>query len=242
MSGPHANWAAHYDDAYELAFGKFYHALTRSTIDNVKHTISPPAKIVDFGAGTGRLSIPLSSEGYDIVAVDPCREILDQLESKALRKGLKIQTECQRMQDFQADNEYDMALCVFTVLLYLLDEYSLKESIKAAISALRPGGFLLIDVPDAQVFQDYEISNDLITRRVRVEPKGGPIYQYQETTDIRYSDRSVHYTDNFLIRYWEPNRIREVLTLSGFSLRQDLSQSFAGAGSSYLLMEKSTIK
>ena len=238
MSMPHASWAAYYDAAYELTFGEFYHELTQATIAKVRQTISTPAGIVDFGAGTGRLSIPLASEGYDILAVEPCREMVDQLEAKARRRGLKIRTVCQRMQDFRSDSQFDMALCVFTVLLYLLDNHALVKAIQAAGSALRTGGLLLIDVPDAQVFRSYEISNDQISRRVRVEKKDGDIYQYEETTEIRLGGKHLRYDDRFLIRYWEPSQILGALTSSGFLCRQDLSQEFAGAGARYLLMEK----
>jgi len=44
--------------------------------------VQPPAKIVDFGAGTGRLSIPLSRKGFDVTAVEPCENMLNQLKRK----------------------------------------------------------------------------------------------------------------------------------------------------------------
>ena len=74
MIGPHASWAGIYDLVYEESFGQFYEALTDTTIDQIKKTVHPPASIVDFGAGTGRLSIPLATSGYMITAVEPCRE------------------------------------------------------------------------------------------------------------------------------------------------------------------------
>ena len=46
-----------------------------------------------------------------------------------------------------------MALCVFTVLLYLLDEEALEQSLEAAFRALRSGGTLLIDIPSKALFR-----------------------------------------------------------------------------------------
>jgi len=60
MKMPHASWANIYDLAYEQSFGRFYDALTHATIEQIKESIQLPARIVDFGAGTGRISIPLS--------------------------------------------------------------------------------------------------------------------------------------------------------------------------------------
>jgi 2-polyprenyl-3-methyl-5-hydroxy-6-metoxy-1,4-benzoquinol methylase len=73
---PHSTWADVYDLAYERSFGDFYSQLTQATIQLVEEIVNPPAMVVDFGAGTGRLSIPLAELGFEITAVDPCLEML----------------------------------------------------------------------------------------------------------------------------------------------------------------------
>ena len=238
MNIPHAHWAKYYDKVYDYSYNELYNSLTQTTINVIKNTIVAPAKIVDFGAGTGRLAVPLSSAGYDIVAVEPCKEMIDQLIAKAQRKGLKIVTECQRMQDFQADGQYDMALCVFTVLPYILDYDSLTKSVHAVERALRPGGLLLIDVPSRQLFQSYEIINEQISRHMFFEAKSNNIYQYQETTEMPNDGQPVRYTDSFKIRYWEPRIIQKLFASEGFYLVQNLSQKFASFGSRYFIMGK----
>jgi len=77
---PHASWADVYDLAYEHSFGEFYARLTDKTIEWVAERVRPPAAIVDFGAGAGRLSVPLAAMGFDVTAVDPCAAMLGQLE------------------------------------------------------------------------------------------------------------------------------------------------------------------
>ena len=41
--------------------------------------------ILDFGAGTGRLSIPLAGKNFEVTAVDPCFEMLCQGAEKTGR-------------------------------------------------------------------------------------------------------------------------------------------------------------
>ena len=66
---PHSSWAEVYDLAYERSFGRLYADLSAQTIRVIMDRVPSPAKVVDFGAGTGRLSIPLSESGYDVLAV-----------------------------------------------------------------------------------------------------------------------------------------------------------------------------
>lgn len=82
---PHASWADVYDLAYEQSFGLFYSELTKATIELITETLHTGGSIVDFGAGTGRLSIPLAEKHYDVTAVDPCQEMLDQLVLKKVK-------------------------------------------------------------------------------------------------------------------------------------------------------------
>ena len=155
MKTPHSSWAQHYDEAYRRSFGDFYDGLTEATVDCIARIQSQPARIVDFGAGTGRLALPLAKAGYSVVAIDPCAEMLAVLSSKAEKERLTIQTICCRMQDQFQSPPFDLALCVFTVLLYLLDEAALDAAFQAAAVALRPGGCLLLDIPSRQIFLSY---------------------------------------------------------------------------------------
>lgn len=235
---PHATWAAYYDEVHALSFGNFYQNLTETTVTAVSRLLTPPATIVDFGAGTGRLTLPLAAAGYTVTAVEPCRQMLDQLQANAQRDNLPVRVVCQTMQSFHEDGQYDLALSVFTVVAYLLDERDLTRALQALARALRVGGLLLLDIPSRQIFRDYEFSNDHLLRTVRVTAQDEVLYRYEEQTELQQAGRTVRYSDHFLIRYWEREQVLNLLTLQGFVLRQDLSQTFAGTGAYYWLLEK----
>jgi SAM-dependent methyltransferase len=215
---PHSSWAEVYDLAYHRSFGEFYNELTIATICVIKDRISSSGSIVDFGAGTGRLYIPLADDCFEVTAVEACREMLAQLERKK-QKHMKLHTVCSKMQDFKGGN-FDFALCVFTVLLYLLDEESLKKALSAAHGALKPGGMLLIDIPTKTIFNNFSKEDNVIERFVRVIEENGGIYRYQEKLNVIGSsgDRST-YSDEFKIRYWPPEYVRKVLRKLDLSLK-----------------------
>ena len=122
MTPPHSTWAEFYDEAYHRSFEGLYEALSEATVRFVSTRQPLPARIVDYGAGTGRLALPLSRAGYTVVATEPCPEMLAVLKAKAAIETLAVETVCCRMQDPLQLPPFDLALCVFTVISYLLDE------------------------------------------------------------------------------------------------------------------------
>lgn len=69
MKQPHDNWGTYYGFVYEQTFGSFYSNLITETL-NVINQILTQGPILDFGAGTGRLSFPLAEQGYNVIAVE----------------------------------------------------------------------------------------------------------------------------------------------------------------------------
>lgn len=46
--------------------------------------------VVDVGAGIGHLALPLAARGFAVVAVEPARAMLDELETNARRAGVSL--------------------------------------------------------------------------------------------------------------------------------------------------------
>lgn len=234
---PHSSWAEVYDIAYQRSFGAYYDRLTDATVELIAERFPPPAKVVDFGAGTGRLSIPLSQKGYDVTAVESCQEMLDQLQKK--ESYGPITCVCERMEDFRGGGVFDVSLCVFTVILYLLDEGSMRKSFAAAYEALRSGGVFLVDIPSEMIFSGYSRNDSGFDRNVHVTRQGGSIYTYREELVLKDGDGEVaRYSDEFEIRHWSLRQVLEILHETGFVDGEDLTPHFSGAGSSYYQFTK----
>jgi SAM-dependent methyltransferase len=236
MTIPHDSWAAGYDHLYEASFGAFYQQLTAATLEVITSAVAPPARVLDFGAGTGRLALPLAARGYEVTAVDTSAQMLAVLAQKP--GAARVVTHVGRMQDFTTEQGHDLATCVFTVLLYLLTEEDLAQSIAAAARALRPGGQFLIDIPSRQLFQSAEYGDHNCSRRVRITPVTRQIFDYEETSSIQMGGEVRHFEDHFQIRYWPSGFVRAVLLENGFEIIRDLSADFAATGSDYLLLRK----
>lgn len=235
MNRPHDSWAEVYDLAYTEEYGAFYERLTTLTIAEIERLIAPCSSIVDFGAGSGRLSIPLARAGHNVTAVEPSGPMLQQLQSAA--GGLKIKCIQATMQDFQGAPTFDLAICVFTVVIYLLDHDQLSQAISSAKRCLKRGGKLLLDVPSRAVFQSHRCCTERLNRSVSIRPWEGDVHEYQEEIEVICSsgDRRT-FEDRFLIRAWAPKDVLSVAEQSGFALTEDLTERFSGAGSNYYVL------
>ena len=87
--------------------------------------------IMDVGAGTGRYSVPLSEEGYDVTAVELVKHNLGRLKQKG-SKVKAFQGNAMKLSKF-ADESFDVTL-VFGPMYHL---HEMEEKIKALSEAKR---------------------------------------------------------------------------------------------------------
>ena len=234
---PHASWANIYDKAYELSFGSLYDELTEHTIAAIERVLGPTGSIVDFGAGTGRLTLPLLDRGYQVTAVEPCQEMADVLRQKG--HGRSLDLFIAKMADFQPATTYDMALCVFTVIAYILNPDELKQSLMSTYKSLRPGGVLILEVPSRYKFVSQSTKTPEMSRDVIVRPTIDDHFEYIE--NIRYVNHSGETetaSDRFTIRCWELPYVKIILNDVGFVDAGLDVKFYAPLDSDYILVKR----
>jgi SAM-dependent methyltransferase len=98
--------------------------------------------VVEWGAGTGRLAVPLAAAGHDVTAVELSREMVD----RGGWKGKTVEWVVGDMRGTQPGRRYGLAVCAFNSFLCLLGADDALKFLRNAREHLIPGGLLGIEV------------------------------------------------------------------------------------------------
>ena len=157
------------------------------------------AKILDVGAGTGRYSVTLANEGYDVTAVELVKHNLGVLKSKGSTVKA-YQGTALNLSRF-SDNSFDMTL-VFGPMYHL---YTFEDKVKALEEAKRVtkvGGIILV----AYIMNEYSIltygfkenhisesiANGKVSEDFHVISQPEDLYDYVRLEDINKINETVN--------------------------------------------------
>ena len=73
---------AHYDEEGRLARNRRGQVEYVTTMTYLRRYLRPGCRVLEIGAGTGRYSVTLAGEGYDVTAVERVEHNLEQLRGK----------------------------------------------------------------------------------------------------------------------------------------------------------------
>lgn len=106
--------------------------------------------ILDIGAGTGRYSVALANEGYDVSAVELVKHNLGILKSK--QSTVKAyQGNALRLKRFE-DNSFDICL-LFGPMYHLFSKEDKLQALSEAKRVTKPGGIIFV----AYVMNEYGV-------------------------------------------------------------------------------------
>lgn len=115
----------------------------------LEYALEEGSPVLDVGAGTGRISLPLAREGMKVYALDNDPDMLAQLSRAAeAQQDMEGQILPIRgdMRDFTLPEPAAMAVCSVNTFLYLGFIDQQKRALAAIRRNLKPGGLLWLDV------------------------------------------------------------------------------------------------
>ena len=110
--------------------------------------------VLDVGAGTGRVSLQLASDGVAVVAMDADASLLAALERRAA--GLPVETVVADARDFALSRRFSLAIVPMQTLQLLGGRAGRVAFLRCALDHLQPGGLLAAALADAMHCFDEE--------------------------------------------------------------------------------------
>ena len=143
---------------YDKHLGKIYTWMTggietatkrgEDELDEIGIDASGCKIAVDLGAGFGMHAIPLARRGIEVIAIDTCADLLDELQ---IQKGaLPIQEIRDDILSFPRYlvNKPDLVLCMGDTLTHLADVESVNRLIISIADEIRLGGKFVVSLRD----------------------------------------------------------------------------------------------
>lgn len=202
-------------DAYISSglYDRRYPTPNRRTLRRLLRLMPAAGRFMDFGAGTGRYTLPLlENTGATGVAYDvcptACRMLTERLERFIGDGRLDVRNgNLSEMVDAFRQG-FDLALLAFGVVAHVAGRDERVRLLGAIRQMLKPGGALVLSVPNAR-------------RRFRAEQRAAtPLVRdgVLEPGDVLYERRSGADTIEMFYHLFSPDEARSELSSAGFGV------------------------
>ncbi len=139
-----------FDESYLLVYGRYSEGRTKGELAALERycPLTPGARLLDLACGTGRHSVPLAQQGYRVTGVELSPLYVEKARERAARKGVEVEFLQRDMRLLDYHEEFDGVLCMFNSFGYF-DASDNRLALQRVHQALKPGGWVLLDVLDA---------------------------------------------------------------------------------------------
>jgi 2-polyprenyl-3-methyl-5-hydroxy-6-metoxy-1,4-benzoquinol methylase len=166
----------------------------------LKSFVPAPAKILDYGCGTGDIAAALATKGYDVVGRDVSASMIAKARAIHGASGAQFSViDPSRAQaDVNLGGEIFDAIVCSSVLEYVED---LPGSLNSLAAALKPGGWLLATVPNilhpvrhGESWHRLLMSNPMMRSLIRFTPK-------RESYELQWLSRNRFPISQWAVRF-----------------------------------------
>ena len=119
-----------------------------------------PRKLLDGACGTGNVSFELARSDIAVIGVDIAPAMIEIAQQKAAQSTLPIRFLEADLTDFDLNEQFDCATCLYDSLNYILDAPALQAAFAGFARHVEKGGVLVFDMNTP-----LALTADLFTQR-----------------------------------------------------------------------------
>lgn len=191
-------------------------------------------RVLEYGCGNGRITIPLAKAGAAVVAVDLSKPMLNDLERQLgnlppnIRQRVRVQHA--DMRDFSTDERFPLVIAPFNAVLHLYEPEEFLALARHAREHLAKGGRFVFDASLPQAADLARSSDERLECPDFTHPETGETFGYTERFEydpIRQlmvvwmeftpRDGSGAFTVPLTHRQYYPQELRGLLGCAGFT-------------------------
>ena len=177
-----AGTSAHYEDP------AYYTKNYRGRVEDVRYYVDLAklaGRVVEFGCGNGRITIPSARAGAEMFGVDLSPAMLDDLKTKLAslprEVAARIKTKLGDMRTVRfAGVRAPLVTCPFNAFLHLYERVDVERFLETVRAHLEPRGTLVMDV---SIPSPEELARD------PNRAYGTPPFTYPEVGKVKYTER-----------------------------------------------------
>lgn len=102
--------------------------------------------ILELGCGTGRITIPLALEGYNIEGIDIEESMLNEAKIKAKKENLNIKFHLADFRKFNFDKKFNLIILPFYSMSHNLTISDFERTMDCVKKHLQPNGKFIFDL------------------------------------------------------------------------------------------------
>jgi SAM-dependent methyltransferase len=175
-----AGSTAHYEDA------AYYTQNYKKRVEDIAYYVKLARNktVLEFGAGNGRITLPMARAGATVCAIDASTPMMADLKSRlkleSAEVAARVQARLGDMRKARLNKQFDLVIAPFNTVLHLYTRADLEAFFATVHVHLAPKGLLAVDlsVPVAN-----ELSRDPQTL-MRTPP-----FNYPGVGNVRYGER-----------------------------------------------------
>lgn len=186
-------------------------------------------KILELCCGTGRLTIPIAQDGYNICGVDYTPSMLEQAKVKASEAGLVINFIEADIRTLNLQEKFDLIFIPFNSIHHLYRNEDLFKTLNVVKNHLKNGGLFLLDCfnPNIQYIVESEKGQKVIAEYITSDGREVLIKQtmsYESATQINriewhyFINGKSHSSQNLDMRLFFPQELDSYLKWAGFNI------------------------
>jgi SAM-dependent methyltransferase len=184
--------------------------------------MAPPGPVLELACGTGRVTIPLTEAGVDVVGIDVDPVMLVAARTMAAR-GRRPRLISADMRRFALDARFGAAIVPYNSIQLLTDRADVADCLTCVAAHLVSGGLLGLEVTD---FQAGAVETDVAAQLIHRGGLGGRPVTLSGSLTHDLAGRISHYRrqfrgpgwtaeDEVVIRSYPRQELAAMLTAAG---------------------------